>query len=185
MAIKPRSFIRNPLLVLLLAVGAVAAGILFTCPGSCPSSTAVQPELVQTQIAKQRVRASEQAAVIRAQEARPVAAQAERGWLGVRIQTLTEQRARYAGVDADWGVLVLGLQSQMPAHTSGFRPYDVVTHVNKRAVRSACQLKRRITSQKPGSRVAVRVIRDGVPVVLYPTLTAAPEGLARGCGCGK
>ena len=101
----------------------------------------------------------------------------------MRILTLNAKRARHAGVEPTRGVLVLDLQNGMPAQTAGFAPYDVVTHFAGQPTLSTCQLKKKVSAAEPGTRVPVRVIRDGVPVVLYPTLTS--HAAAPACGCGK
>ncbi len=179
MAITPRSFLRNPiLLVLVLALTLPAAFILFA--GSCPSSQSVDG----AELAKVKLESSRNIATMQAQkEQAPVVQQDGKGWLGIHIQTLNANRAKYAGVEATSGVLVLDLLEGMSAQTSGFNPYDVVTHFNGKPVRTACQLKMRVHATAPGTRVPVRVIRDGQPLVLYPTLGSAPAGgLKSTCG---
>ena len=176
MAIKPRSFFNNPLLLVLLVAAGLALVSFTTGPISCPSSKAkadAAPTIVQMdQQPMIRADRSQEPAAVEKQEKK-------KGWLGVRIQTLNKKRAEYAGVEPTRGVLILELQSGKPAETAGFRPYDVVTHVAGTRVTSACELKKRIEHAKPGTRLPVRVIRSGVPVVLYPTLTSRSTACSR------
>jgi hypothetical protein len=183
MAITPRSFLRNPLLLILaLAVSLPAAFIVFAsfcCTGG--------QDVDGAELAKVKLESSRNIATIQAQREQPPAVKAEgKGWLGIHIQTLDATRAKYAGVEPTSGVLVLDLLEGMSAQTSGFNPYDVVTHFNGQPVRTACQLKMRVHAAAPGTRVPVRVIRDGQPLVLYPTLGNAPhQGLKTTCGRTK
>lgn len=184
MALKPSSFIRNPLLLALLLAASIPAAAFFFCSGAaCPAKS--QSNVERTELAKVHVDASNQIATLEAKRVK-VEAKSQKGWLGVRIQTLTPKRAAYAGVETKRGVLILETQKNMPAHNAGFQAYDVVTHFNGQAVATNCQLKRRVMSTQAGTRVPVRVIRDGVPVTLFPTLTNSPMPNSN-CrtGCGK
>lgn len=179
MAITPRSFLRNPLLLILLGALTLPAAFILFIGGSCPSSQTVDG----AEVAKVKLETSRNIASIQAQQDQPPAvAKDDKGWLGIHIQTLNAKRAKYAGVETTSGVLVLDLLDGMAAQTSGFNPYDVVTHFNGQPTRTACQLKMRVHATEPGTRVPVRVIRDGQPVVLYPTVGAAPaDGLKTRC----
>jgi predicted metalloprotease with PDZ domain len=176
MALKPSSFIRNPVLLFILSVLAVpAAAALFWQFGTCSSSPCGGE---RADVARAHVEASRTVATHRIsmrQVQRPTAAEDARGWLGVRIQTLTPKRAKCAGVEATSGVLVVDTQAKMPARTAGFASHDVITHFDGHRVTTSCALSHRVASSTPGSRVPVRVIRDGVPVTLYPTLATHPE----------
>ena len=182
MAVTPRTFLRNHSLLVLLAATAVTFAAFFDCPtrDACPSSNEVTD---QAAVAKAHVRASEK--VARMQAAQATASPADsRGWLGVGIATLDAKRAKCAGLEATRGVLITEVQPGMPAETSGFRTHDVVTHVNDRRITKAWQLKKRIGQTAPDTRLAVRILRDGVPVTLYPTLTRASEAPETG-GCTR
>lgn len=173
MAITPRSFFRNPILLILLTALTLPVALIMFYGGSCPSSQTVDG----AEMAKVKLETSRDIASIRAhKEQSPTVAEDRKGWLGIHIQTLNAQRAKYAGVEPTSGVLVLDLLNGMSAQTSGFNAYDVVTHFNGQPTRTACQLKMRVHATAPGTRVPVRVIRDGQPLILYPTLSAAPHG---------
>lgn len=172
MAITPRSFLRNPLLLMLALVLTVPAAY-FLFAGSCSNSQQIN----SAELAKVKLESSRNVATIQAQQDQPpTVAEDGKGWLGIHIQTMNANRAKHAGVTPTSGVLVLGLLKGMSAQTSGFNPYDVVTHFDGQPVRTACQLKMRVHATDPGTRVPVRVIRDGKPLVLYPTLGSAPHG---------
>ena len=85
MAITPRSFLRNPLLLMLaLALTLPAAYFLFA--GSCPSSTQAN----SAELAKVKLESSRNIATIQAQRNQPVAQKDGKGWLGIHIQTRSQ-----------------------------------------------------------------------------------------------
>ena len=49
-----------------------------------------------------------------------------RGWLGVRIQTVTEDLASSLGLDRPYGALVASVISNSPAEKAGIKPGDVI-----------------------------------------------------------
>lgn len=167
MAITPRTVVRNPLLLLFFAAFVVGGGVYFFSP--CTHSCMYSPPAQKT-----AVRTVNMATIQAAKTTEG------HGWLGVEIQTLTPQRAQYAGVASTGGVLVLGLQDGRPAQVAGFQEYDVITSFNHTRMTSACQLKHAVAATPPGALVPVTVIRQGQVVRLHPTLSEK-EG-PRGCG---
>lgn len=169
MAITPRSFIRNPLLLILVTLGLAGAAFasgLFCSPCHSRSVKAPPPHAAQQSV---------QSAVQTASQA------SAKGWLGVRIRTLTPSLAHRLGEDARLkGVLIEGVLSNMPAKRAGFQRHDVVTHFNGKRLTSACQLKRHVMASEPGTRAIVRVVRNGKAMTLRPVLTRAPTG-----SCGR
>ena len=172
MAITPRSIFRSPLLLAVscltwLALGSVAFVML---TGPCKASKVHVEPAVQTFEVKQ-------VEVVETKEVKPE--QSGHGWLGIQIMTLNKHRAKYAGVPNQRGVLITGIMENFPAQTSGFAPYDIVTHFDGQPVTTAPQLKCRVMGSSPGERVPVKVIRNGQPLTLYPTLGDRPRQLTR------
>ena len=84
-----------------------------------------------------------------------------RGYIGVQIQPVTDDLASGLGLTATQGALVAQVQADAPAAKAGLKSGDVITKVNGDAVKDARDLSRRIGMMKPGSTVALTVIRDG------------------------
>ena len=174
MAVTPRSFLRNPLLLILLLGFSVAAyGMFFDCPtqSACSYSKTVK-------------RTSNADALKAQQAAKQVEKKAEKtsqkGWLGVQIRTLRPNTAKALGANPNLrGVHIMALQNGKPAQFAGMLRNDIVTHFNGKRVTTSCQLKKNVLATAPGTRVPVRVIRDGKPLTLYPELTKAP---GKSCG---
>lgn len=174
MAVTPRSFLRNPLLFILLLGFSVAAYGMFTCPtkSSCSYNKVERTSKADT------LKAQQAAKLVKAKAAKT--SNQKKGWLGVQIRTLRPNVAKALGANPNLrGVQVVSLQKGKPAQFAGFMPNDIVTYFNGKRVTSSCQLKKHVLATKPNTRVNVRVVRDGKTITLYPKLTKAP---GKSCG---
>jgi serine protease Do len=81
-----------------------------------------------------------------------------RGRLGILVNELTPQLARYFG--AREGVLVAAVTEGSAADTGGLKPGDVVTAVNSEPVRSRGDLVRLVGEIKDGSEATIGIVRD-------------------------
>jgi serine protease Do len=82
---------------------------------------------------------------------------AAQGKLGIQVQDLDSQTARQLGVDADHGVVVVGVQPGSPADRASIRQGDVIVEVNRKAVKSASELKEEIAKTADGNSVLLLV----------------------------
>jgi serine protease Do len=104
------------------------------------------------------------------------------GWLGVRIDEITEDNAPEYGLAAPRGVGIEGVLPGQPAAAAGLRARDVVVAVDGRPVATPRELQRVIAVTPVGTTVRLMLVRAGqeqeVPVVVgrYPDETerAAP-----------
>lgn len=84
-----------------------------------------------------------------------------RGWLGVKIQSVTEDIADSVGVAENTGALVSSVTPDSPAAKAGIEAGDVVTKFDGKDISSTRGLPR-IVSQTPiGKQVDVEVLRKG------------------------
>ncbi|MDP2621077.1 MAG: Do family serine endopeptidase [Hyphomicrobiales bacterium] len=99
--------------------------------------------------------------------AKPVVAQlvaygeTRRGWLGVRIQEVTEEIAESLGMDRARGALIAGINADGPTAGTGIEPGDVVVSFDGRQVVEMRDLPRIVADTEPGKEVDVMVLRDG------------------------
>nr|WP_246423014.1 DegQ family serine endoprotease [Roseospira visakhapatnamensis] len=84
-----------------------------------------------------------------------------RGWLGVRIQTVTPEIAESLGLDEARGALVASVTPGGPAETAGVRAGDVVLTFNGRDIEEMRQLPRIVAETEVGSGVSIELWRDG------------------------
>ncbi|OKL45367.1 Do family serine endopeptidase [Pseudovibrio exalbescens] len=101
-----------------------------------------------------------------------------RGWLGVRIQQVTDEIAEGLGMDRARGALVAGVTEDGPANLSGIEPGDVILSFNGRAVPEMRDLPRMVANTTIGTTVPVVILRRGEEVQLDVTLGKLEEETA-------
>ena len=85
----------------------------------------------------------------------------ERGWMGVQIQTLTEDIARSLGLEGTEGALVTDVFEDSPAEAAGMRSGDVILEFAGAAVPSSRRLPHLVAQAETDERVEVVVWQDG------------------------
>jgi serine protease Do len=84
-----------------------------------------------------------------------------RGWLGVRIQRVTDEIAEGFGLKKTTGALVAEITKGGPAEAAGIKPGDVILSFNDREVEEMRKLPRIVAETPIGVDVPVEVWRDG------------------------
>ncbi len=84
-----------------------------------------------------------------------------RGWLGVSIQDLTPELAKYYGLDGAKGALVGDVFEGDPADKAGIKAKDVIIEVDGKKIESSRDLSRIIAEIPVGEKVAIKVLRKG------------------------
>ena len=98
-----------------------------------------------------------------------------RGWLGVRIQTVSDEIAEGLGLAEAKGALVAGVTDDGPAKGAGIEPGDVILTFDGKDVVEMRKLPRLVAETNIGKEVAVEVWRKGKLVTLGVTLGELPE----------
>jgi len=98
-----------------------------------------------------------------------------RGWIGVQIQSVTQDIADGMGLKQTTGALVSEPQPDSPAVKAGIQSGDVITSVNDAPVHDARDLARRIGTMAPGASVKLGVIHQGQDKTLTLTLGTLPN----------
>ena len=84
-----------------------------------------------------------------------------RGWLGVRIQQVTDDIAESLNIKPPHGALVAGVDDSGPAKPAGIEPGDVVIKFDGHDVKEMHDLPRIVADTPVGKEVDVVVIRKG------------------------
>lgn len=92
-----------------------------------------------------------------------------RGWLGVRIQDVTEEMAEAIGLDRAEGAMVTEVMDG-PSRDAGMQAGDVILRFDDGAVRDTRMLVRRVADAGVGVDVDVIVFRGGEEVTLSVVL---------------
>lgn len=98
-----------------------------------------------------------------------------RGWLGVRIQTVTDEIARGLGLPKASGALVASITKGAPAETAEIKVGDVILRFDNKPVEEMRRLPRIVAETDVGRAVEVEIWRQGKLIKLPVTLGEFPE----------
>ena len=84
-----------------------------------------------------------------------------RGWLGVRIQQVTDDIAESLNISPPRGALVAGVDDKGPAKPAGIQPGDVIVTFDGHDIKEMHDLPRIVADTPVGKEVDVVVIRKG------------------------
>ena len=87
-----------------------------------------------------------------------------RGWLGVKIQQVTDEVADSLGIKPPRGALVAGIDDKGPAKPAGIETGDVIVKFDGQDVKEMRDLPRIVADTPVGKDVDVVVIRKGKEV---------------------
>src|SRR3954467_10665896 len=93
-----------------------------------------------------------------------------RGWLGVRIQQVTDEIAESLNIKPPRGALVAGIDDKGPAKPAGIEPGDVVVKFDGKDVKDPKDLSRVVADTAVGKDVDVVIIRKGAEETRKVTL---------------
>jgi serine protease Do len=96
-----------------------------------------------------------------------------RGQLGVMIEKVTPAIAEVYG--AQKGVFVSDVIEGSPAAKAGVEPDDTIVKYDGKAVEDREQFVRMVEATKPGTRVALEVVRESKPLTLRVTVGSVEE----------
>jgi serine protease Do len=80
---------------------------------------------------------------------------------GLRVDSLTPERAARVGMEGQRGVLVTDVDPASFADDLGFGRGDVITEINREPITSVDDYKRAVAKLKPGNNVVFKVLRRG------------------------
>ncbi|MEM1377645.1 MAG: Do family serine endopeptidase [Pseudomonadota bacterium] len=99
-----------------------------------------------------------------------------RGWLGVRIQVVTDGIADSLGMDEARGALISGVVEGGPVADGPIEPGDVIVAFNGEVIEDTRELQRVVADTAVGQTVEVVVIREGEEQTLEVTLGRLEDG---------
>ena len=105
-----------------------------------------------------------------------------RGWLGVQIQSASEDLALTFKRDSAQGVIVTDVTKGSPAEKAGVQLEDYIYEVDGRLVKDNSALTNYISSLSPGTTVTLKLIRSGAEKSVKITLGTFPENTASTTG---
>jgi serine protease Do len=99
-----------------------------------------------------------------------------RGWLGVRIQQVTDEIAESLSIKPPRGALIAGVEDKGPAKPAGIEPGDVVVKFDGKDIKEPKDLSRVVADTAVGKEVDVVIIRKGAEETKKVTLGRLEDG---------
>lgn len=99
------------------------------------------------------------------------------GWLGVTVQDLTEDLAKYFGLPDKNGVLVAKVLENSPAQKAGIKESDIIRKFDNKPINNTRELVSIVSQTEVGRKVNVVVIRDKKEINLDVEIGSRPENL--------
>ena len=99
-----------------------------------------------------------------------------RGWLGVRIQQVTDEIAESLNIKPPRGALVAGVDDKGPAKPAGIEPGDVIVKFDGKDIKEMRDLPRVVADTPVGKQTPVVVIRKGREETKIVTLGRLEDG---------
>jgi serine protease Do len=99
-----------------------------------------------------------------------------RGWLGVRIQPVTDDIAESLGMKDAKGALIAGIIKGGPVDNGSIQPGDVVTKFDGKEIRDMRDLPRIVAESPVGKSVDVVIVRKGEEQTVKVTLGRLEDG---------
>ncbi|MCX2778750.1 DegQ family serine endoprotease [Microbulbifer thermotolerans] len=98
----------------------------------------------------------------------------DRGWLGVAIQDVDRNLAKAMGLGKPNGALVAQVEAGAPADQAGIKVGDIITRFDGRKIMVSGDLPHVVGQTRPGSEVAVDLMREGRQKTVRLTVGALP-----------
>jgi len=99
-----------------------------------------------------------------------------RGWLGVRIQQVTDEIAESLKISPARGALVAGVDDKGPAKPAGIEPGDVIVKFDGKDIKEMRDLPRVVADTPVGKQTPVIIIRKGKEETKTVTLGRLEDG---------
>ncbi len=94
-----------------------------------------------------------------------------RGYLGVKPGTVTASYAEQIGLSRPYGARVTSVTEGSPAAEAGLRKGDVILAIDGHEISQEEELRARIATIEPGTRVRFKIWRDGTAISLRVRIT--------------
>ncbi len=83
-----------------------------------------------------------------------------RGWLGVRVQKVTEEIAESLGLEQPTGALIASVNTDGPAHIAGLKAGDIILEINDQKIQEMKSLPRIVAENDINTTATIKFWRD-------------------------
>jgi serine protease Do len=105
-----------------------------------------------------------------------------RGRIGLKMTAIPREGYQDFGLKSRAGALVSSVAPGGPAEKGGVKPGDVILEYNGKAIANTTDLQKLVAATKPGTSVAMKVMRNGKEQTLHATVEELDLDAERGGG---
>jgi serine protease Do len=99
------------------------------------------------------------------------------GWLGITVQDLTEDLAKYFDLPDKNGVLVAKILVNSPAQKAGIKESDIIKQFDSKQVKNVRELLNSVAAAQVGKKVKVLLAREKKELTVEVLIGERPENL--------
>jgi serine protease Do len=99
---------------------------------------------------------------------------ASRGYLGVGVAELKDDRVKALNLKDDQGLEVKLVDENSPAAKAGLKENDVILEINGKSIEGIEQFQRSVGETSPGTKVSLTIWRNGAKLTVSATLDSRP-----------
>ncbi|MBI3870578.1 MAG: Do family serine endopeptidase [Verrucomicrobia bacterium] len=101
-----------------------------------------------------------------------------RGFMGVHLQPMTPALARQFKLGDSSGAMVAEVQPNTPAAKAGLKDGDIILELDGRPVKDSHSLRLQVSQTAPGTKISLKVVREGEKRKVDIVLKELPDNLA-------
>lgn len=98
-------------------------------------------------------------------------------WMGVHLQEVSPQLAKYSGLEDTDGALVYAVVPSSPADRAGLKTGDIILKIDERKIKNTADVIYALRKKKVGDTITVHLVRQGDRMTLKLKLAERPERL--------
>ncbi len=101
--------------------------------------------------------------------------QVQRGFLGVTLQQIDSELAKFYHLDSTKGVLVTEVVKGSPADIAGLQQEDIIIACNGKEIESLVSFRNSISLMPPNSKIILKIIRNNKELEIPVIISLAPR----------
>lgn len=99
------------------------------------------------------------------------------GWIGVTVQNLTDDLAKYMGLSDKNGVLISKVIEDSPAQKAGLKDSDVIGQFDNKPINNVKELLSEVAKTEVGKKIKIVVVRDKKQLAVELQVGERPQNL--------